>query len=79
MVFRIKAIVKSVGMYMDNPASPIYRPTYPEDQIKDMLRYDSGIIESKERIGDEVHFVIASRRYTKARWDSFRIQTEVIR
>jgi len=78
-MFRIKAIVKNVGMYVDNPASPIYIPTYPEDQIKDMLRYDSGIIESKERIGGDVHFIIASRRYTKARWDSFMIQTEVIR
>lgn len=50
----------------------------PEEEVKDMLRYDRGYIIRQEETNNIVVLEIISEYYTKARWDSFLIKTELI-
>ena len=52
----------------------------PEDTVKDMLRYDQGVIVegSVMTSGDDFEMHIISERYTPRRWQSFGICCELI-
>ena len=56
-----------------------------EEQLKDMLRYDEGtLVKSTEspiegRPWNRFEAIVHSKRYTKARWDSFMLKTDLIR
>ncbi len=64
----------------------VYGHGTPNDEvlaeIGDMLRYDSGDIESVEfedaRYGKKYTAIVHIDNYTKARWDSFLLNTELI-
>ena len=64
----------------------IYGHGKPEDEvlaeIGDMLRYDQGDLLSVEfervRQWQKYTAIVHTERYTKARWDSFALKTEVI-
>lgn len=50
----------------------------PEEEVKDMLRYDKGHIIKQTKNNNIIIIEIISEQYTKARWDSFLIRTELI-
>lgn len=64
----------------------VYGHGTPNDEvlaeIGDMLRYDSGDVESVEfedaRYGKKYTAIVHIDHYTKDRWDSFLLNTEVI-
>ena len=64
----------------------IYGHGKPEDEvlaeIGDMLRYDSGDIEKLDfepaKYGQKYTAIVHTQNYTKARWDSFLLKTEII-
>ena len=66
-MFKIEAITR---------VSPYYTP---EEEVKDMLRYDCGLIQSKKTINNKAILIIISKRYTKGRWDSFAIATKLLK
>lgn len=65
----------------------VYGHGEPKDEvlaeIGDMLRYDCGDLESVEfepaRYGQRYIAIVHTQHYTKARWDSFLLKTEVIK
>ena len=52
--------------------TPRSRRQSPEEQVKDMLRYDEGVIISSEELKGERHkLIIEVKTYTRGRWTSF--------
>ena len=69
-VFNILAKVKSVKG----------QPWTAESMISDMLKYDVMHITKKSVSGDYTFFNCTGNvKYTKARWDSFGIVTELVK